>query len=814
MKQMSDKKKPSTTQWQTAIHFFEKHPHIDTDQLQANDQFQKFEDKIKSKIIKLFSNKKQAHTILDQPNGYLLNNLLNQDLSGQTIDSYKLIELIAHGGMSSVYRARKTDIQTQKDVAIKLIPTSLQTDKTVSLFKQELKTLAKLHHPNIISFHHGDVSQSGTPYLVMELIENALQIDEFFKQQKTQFTDIIGFFIKLCHVIDYAHKNNIIHQDIKPSNILMDEHGHILVLDFGVATLADSNTDHHAYTLSYAPPEQKIKGHISHPTLDTFAITSLLIKCLSQQNDAIEYWQETSISQLKTNTDLKILLTKGVNPKAKDRYQSTNELAMDLQLWQNKLPITVLKSNPFYRFKKSIIRHPTSFALAAMVLISTTIGLVFYQQQYQLAVTAQQIKNILIGAIDQNDPDISKGNALTVKDMLKQVELSNTESPITDPNTAKELFLTLAQAFNKLGDYDSTETNIKKVLDIDPHHTDAILELAELKNKKKQYSQANSLLKKIKESLPLPKIENNIRYYLLKAQTANISNDFSLAQNFFLKAQELSALTNNTKIHTQSLAAHANGLLEQDKMDDAIEKISEALSLSETTLGTQHSLTLELKAKLAEIYLSFSGEKVQQATQIFEQLIPQQINLLGDTHPVVAKSLFLNATGLRSLNQLVPAKDNARQALNIAQEQFGSDHIFTGKVLMNLGGIFFAEGDLEKAITHAQMAVTNHEKQLGKEHPETLQYKTSYIAMLVKNEQHQEALETLLQILPIQTAELGANHRGTLYVEIILSRTYAALGQLTKSVAVGERCLNNSKQSDEKNIMEVYCALTLENAYF
>ena len=72
----------------------------------------------------------------------------------------------------------------------------------------------------------------------------------------------------------------------------------------------------------------------------------------------------------------------------------------------------------------------------------------------------------------------------------------------------------------------------------------------------------------------------------------------------------------------------------------------------------------------------------------------------------------------------------------------------------------------------------------------------------------------MLQIHPIQTEKLGANHRGTLFVDIILAKTYTAMGQLKDGVTAGERCLNNAQQSESKNIMEVFCAITLENTYF
>ena len=808
----------STNQWQQASIFFKKHFSSESTKIVLFDDYKALSEPVKLKVIKLFNNKELKHTILEQPGKHLMPGDINQDLSGQQIDSYKLIELIAHGGMSSVYRARKIDIKNQKDVAIKLIPTNLQTDEITSLFKRELETLSKLHHPNIISMHHGSVSQSGTPYLVMELVENALQIDQYFKQQNASEKVIIEYFITLCNVIEYAHQNNIIHQDIKPSNVLMDEHGHLLVLDFGVAALTEVIPEHNAYTLNYASPEQTIKNQFPHPTFDTYAIISLLIKCLGQFSDHQPGWQSKTINLLEIDQDLKTILEYGIAEQESLRYQQAKDLALDLSLWAKQMPISHLKNKPLYRLKKAVARHPSITAMAVFILISMTLGLVFYQQQYQIAlnesIKAQQIKNILIEAIDQNDPDISKGNNLTVRDMLVNVELRHAENPATNPQTAIDLFLTLAQAFRKLGEYQSTEKNLQKILAIEPANIEALLELAELKVLQNNFGKAHQISVQLNQFNSSFTAEEKIRHHILRANSAIINSDFDLANELFNSAQLLADEFNQIDIKIKTMAHHADGLLEQDDMDLAIKKMTEAVFLSEQSLGSEHSQTLELKARLAETYLSFSGEKVEQAIELIKQIIPQQKLLLGENHPVVAKSLFLNATGLRALNKIPEARNNAEQALAIAEQQFGDHHLFTGKILMSLGAIYLQEKNMAKAIDYASKAVENHESLLGTEHPETLQYKTSYVAMLVENKQHAEALQLLLQIHPIQTAALGAEHRGTLYVDIVLSKTYVALGELEAGVLAGERCLQNARKSAIKNIMEVFCAITLENAYF
>ncbi len=804
-------------QWQQASTLLEAYYHLDADAIKQTEAYKAASPAVQEKLLKLLANKENHHTLLNQPTKILTSTIKNQDLSGQQLGTYQLVELLAHGGMSSVYRARQTAVASQKDVAIKLIPTSLQTSSTTELFKQELETLSKLHHPNIIDMHHGDVAASGTPYLVMQLVEEALQIDHYIQQHQLTQQAIIELFVTLCQTLHYAHQNRVIHQDIKPSNVVIDQHGHLLVLDFGVAAIAEALPEHQAFTRSYAAPEQQ-QGQLPTAAFDTFAITSLLIKCLSQGDDDTDNWQQQYAAQLNIDSDLKQILNKGIQANSTDRYASAATLAMDLNLWLQQLPISFLNKHPFYRIKKFIKRQPAVFAMAAITFLSVITGLVFYQQQYRIALSesnkAQQVKNILIDAIDQNDPDISKGDALTVRDMLKQVELSHQENPVTDRNTNKELLMTLGLAFHKLGDYQSATKNLQQALQTDPDDQTTILAMAALELQQNRSAQAAALLAPLAQNSHSLSIENQIKYQLQMAQIHVIDSAFEAAEQAFSTALNLADQSADMSLKIKTISAYADGLLEQDKMDLATQQIEQAATLSETNMGAAHSLTLEMQAKLAETYLSHSGEKVQLATTLFDALIPKQQALLGENHPMVAKSLFLNATAYRALNQLGQAREHAEQALGIAQQQFGSEHVFTAKILMTLGGIYLAENDIVQAISHAKAAVDIHEQHFGAEHHETLQYKTSYVAMLAKNEQHQEALEHLLQILPVQTAKLGANHRATLYVEIVLSKTYAALQRLPESVAVGERCLRNAQQTNTQNIMEVYCALTLENAYF
>jgi serine/threonine protein kinase len=805
--------------WQQARRFFENHLNLSLSEVLSHQAFIQLDQDVKDKVRQLFGNKFHELTLLEQPEHVFRTTLQDADLSGSRLGSYELIELLAHGGMSSVYRARKAAVEAQKDVAIKLIPSGLLTPQTAELFKTELSTLSRLYHPNIIGMHHGDVADNGTPYLVMELIEDGSPIDAYCHDRQLSPHAIVELFVDLCGVMNYAHQNSIIHQDLKPSNVLVDQHGHLKVLDFGVAALSGIIPEHQGYTAAYAPPEQRRNDQHTSPATDTYALCALLLKCLTGQADQDPDWQTSALKNAALDADLCMVLRKGLAEQVEDRYASAYQLAMDLNQWRQKLPIRSLNNNLLYRFRKLLQRQPVTSALAALSVLAVITGLLFYQQQYHIAATesanARQIKQLLLNAIEQTDPDISLGEELTVKDMLHQVEINTVDEQLSDPLVRQELLLTLGQAFFRLGDYDSADNKLKRALNNQPDDPAARLHMAELALARNDSSQAQDMLNALADQQTTDMDPGQrVEWHILKARTAVMAADFQTAQVMFTQASQLAEQVADHDLIIRVMIAKADSLLEQDQMDQAIELTSQALDRRRDELGTEHPATLKLQAKLAEMYLSSSGERVQLAVEMFNNVLPPLKRIMGQQHPLVAKTQFLLSTAYRSLNQLDQARQLATEALTTAMAVFGEDHVFAARIMMSLGGTLLAQGELDEAISHATQAVAIYNQAFGAEHHETLQYKTALVAMLVKNNQYQQALDELLHILPIQQKTLGAEHRGTLYVEIILSKTYTALERFTDAIEVGERCLQNATGGSQQNIMEVYCALALEDAYF
>ena len=161
------------------------------------------------------------------------------DLTGQTVDRYRIIEKLGEGGMAVVYKA--FDTRLEREVAIKFIRTGMIAPDllatTLKRFEREAKSLARMEHPYIINIHdfgeHG-----GQPYLVMEYVPGGTlkEIDK-----PCSYREAVKMLIPIAEALAFAHERGVIHRDVKPANILITENGHPMLSDFGVVKILESD---------------------------------------------------------------------------------------------------------------------------------------------------------------------------------------------------------------------------------------------------------------------------------------------------------------------------------------------------------------------------------------------------------------------------------------------------------------------------------------------------------------------------------------------------------------------------------------------
>ncbi len=175
------------------------------------------------------------------------------------VGAYRITERIGQGGMATVYKA--VQVSLDRPVAIKVLSRSLAKDpELLDRFRRESLIIAKLSHPNIIHVIDRGLTRDGRPYFVMEYVEGT-DLARVIRNGGMDTTRKLDVMIQVCKAVGYAHKNGVIHRDIKPGNILIDPDGNARVLDFGIAQFSGDG---------HLPPDRTVAGTV----MGTFAYMS------------------------------------------------------------------------------------------------------------------------------------------------------------------------------------------------------------------------------------------------------------------------------------------------------------------------------------------------------------------------------------------------------------------------------------------------------------------------------------------------------------------------------------------------------------
>ncbi len=240
------------------------------------------------------------------------------------LGDFKLISKIGQGGIAEIYKA--IQMKLNREVAVKILSSKLTQDpEIVRRFDRESMTIARLNHPNIVHVIDRGFSQ-GRYYFAMEYVEGA-SFKEVLQQADLPMRTRLEMIVMTLKGLDYAHKNGVIHRDVKPANILIDLHGIAKVADFGIAHLAETplgeatSMDIVMGTMAYMSPEQKQStANVDHTT-DIYAVGVMLYESLVGQKPLGKFQLPSELNP-KIPTGFDRIIEKALASSAKDRYQS------------------------------------------------------------------------------------------------------------------------------------------------------------------------------------------------------------------------------------------------------------------------------------------------------------------------------------------------------------------------------------------------------------------------------------------------------------------------------------------------------------
>ena len=235
-----------------------------------------------------------------------------EDLSGRSFGVYRIVEPLGSGGMASVYKAYQPAVD--RYVALKVLPSHLAQDpEFLARFKQEAKVLAKLQHPHILPVH--DFGESdGFTYIVMPFIKTGT-LAATLTGQPLPFDQIKRVITQVGDALDCAHAQGLVHRDVKPSNILLDERGNCLLADFGIAKVLEgaqtlTATGGLIGTPQYMSPEQGLGVPIDGRS-DVYALGVVLYEMATGQ---VPFQAETPLAVVVKHIHDPLPIPSRVNP--------------------------------------------------------------------------------------------------------------------------------------------------------------------------------------------------------------------------------------------------------------------------------------------------------------------------------------------------------------------------------------------------------------------------------------------------------------------------------------------------------------------
>lgn len=258
-------------------------------------------------------------------------------------ERYEIIEQIGSGGMADVYKARCHTLNRM--VAVKMLKEEFSSDENfVNRFKMEAQAAAGLSHPNIVNVY--DVVDDGNShYIIMELIEGITLKSYIDKKGHLEGREAIGIAIQMAQGMSAAHQQKIIHQDIKPQNIIISMDGKVKVADFGIARAVSSNTqgDHAIGSVHYVSPEQA-RGDFVDARSDIYSLGITMFEMVTGRLPfdgentvavAIAHLENPMIPPTACNPDipesLEQIILKCTEKRPEDRYDTAEAVIADLR---------------------------------------------------------------------------------------------------------------------------------------------------------------------------------------------------------------------------------------------------------------------------------------------------------------------------------------------------------------------------------------------------------------------------------------------------------------------------------------------------
>ena len=335
---------------------------------------------------------------------FLPNEALELDLSDpaqRQFGDYELLELIGEGGMGVVYRARQSSLD--RDVAVKLLAAGPWASREfVERFRREAQNAARMQHPNIVAIYEVGSAEE-LHFFSMRLVHGGTLASCLKRDGKLPAQQAAALLRTIAEAVDYAHRLGVLHLDLKPANVLLDESEHPHVADFGLARRLDNalatDNDEVSGTPSYMAPEQaQVRSQKITPATDIWGLGAILYELVTGTPPFLGASPQATLKLVVEGAllsprhhapdiphDLEAIILKCMARNTAERYPSARALADDLGRFIEHRAVQARPLNAAQRVARWAKRQPYVATFAALFTISLLAGIVGVTNQWRRA---------------------------------------------------------------------------------------------------------------------------------------------------------------------------------------------------------------------------------------------------------------------------------------------------------------------------------------------------------------------------------------------------------------------------------------------
>jgi tetratricopeptide (TPR) repeat protein/tRNA A-37 threonylcarbamoyl transferase component Bud32 len=695
----------------------------------------------------------------------------------ESIGRYRILRLIAQGGMGAVYEAEQE--KPHRVVALKVIKPGYANEEMTRRFELESQALGRLHHPGIAQIYEAGSAETPfgvQPYFAMEFIDG-VSLVAYANQHKLDTRARLGLLASICDAVHHAHLRGLIHRDLKPANVIVDASGQPKILDFGIARITDSdgqatretNVGQLVGTLPYMSPEQVMADPFEIDIrCDVYALGVMLYELLAGQlpfdldskaiHQAVQIIREQEATRLSAvdrfyRGDIETIVAKTLEKQKSRRYDSAANLAADIRRFLSDEPITARPPSSAYQLQKFARRHRALVIGIAAVFVVLLAGIVASSVESVRAkraeVTARQAE---VQERTERDRAVTAENSAT----------QERDRAVTAEHAATEARDRAVKAEGQAKRERDTAVVEKRRADTEAATAKAINVLTtDLLAQASAVGQGSNA-----------KADPDIKVRTVLDRAAD-----RIAGRFNGKPQVEGSIESTIGTTYWHLGIYP----------EAKQHLAHALDLDRAALGHDNPVTLAVGTTLGETYRSAGN--YAQSEALLGDTYETSLRSLGADDPQTLKAARALAGVYVVESKYAEAEPMLSDLLERSRRVLGADSENTLDATDVLARVYFIRSKLPDAERLLQDMITIQRRVFGPEHPFTVQTMNNLAVLYQREHRNQDAEKLYATVIDIQHRVNGPTHPDTLNALNNLAVLYAVEGKYSEAAPIYENVL-------------------------